>query len=216
MDFRKISRQLGSLELGVYAANASFFILLSLFPAMMLLIGIVQYTPLTPDDLQAPLTELVPGALSPLLDYMTQELFAESSGAMLPISAIVALWTASKGVYSLLRALNRVYRLRESRNYFLLRLRCTAFTVVLMVALLLTAALQLFGQHLAETLGSSEFLPLRILAALLRMKYWRLSGMMGQNMILRIQSQAGWWITSFILMTMRSVFPIRCILHILL
>lgn len=176
MEFRKklrrFWRQMAALELGVYAANASFFILLSLFPGMMLLIGLVQYTPLTAYDLEASLSELLPEALSPLLDYIIRELFTENSVALLSVSAIVALWTASKGAYSLLRGLNRVYGLRETRGYLVVRLQCTAFTVLLLVALLLTAALHLFGQQAAQRLNSSELPVLRLLGGLLRLKYW--------------------------------------------
>lgn len=165
-------RRLAALELGVYAANASFFILLSLFPGMMLLIGLLQYTPLTPDDLQAALSSLFPAALEPLLDYMTQELFVANSVALVSFSAVIALWTASKGAYSLLRGLNRVYRLRERRGWLRIRLRCALFTLLLLTALVLTAALHLFGRHLAEELTLSDYAPLRLLGALLRLKYW--------------------------------------------
>lgn len=165
-------RRLAALELGVYAANASFFILLSLFPGMMLLIGLLQYTPLTAEDLLAALAPLFPAALQPLLDYMTQELFVTNSVALVSFSAVLALWTASKGAVSLLRGLNRVYRLRERRGWLRVRLRCTVFTLLLLAALLMTASLHLFGQRLAAQLAASEDPLLRFLGGLLRMKYW--------------------------------------------
>ena len=169
---RRAWRELKSLELGVWAANASFFILLSLFPGMLLLSGLIQYTPLTPADLQEALTDLLPQALLPLLDYMIRELFAENSPALLSVSAAAALWTASKGAYSLLRGLNRVFGLRETRSYLLVRLRCTAFTLLLLMALLLTAALHLFSRQLTLRLCRSPLPLLQALAKLLRLKYW--------------------------------------------
>lgn len=172
---RRTLQNLAALELGVYAANASFFILLALFPAMLLLLGLVQYTPLTPTDLRDALVSLLPEALWPLLDYMVQELFAKSSVALLSVSAVAALWTASKGAYSLLRGLNRVYRLRETRGYLVVRLRCTAFTLLLLVALLLSAALHLFGRHLALRLSLAELPFLRLLGGLLGQSYWLLT-----------------------------------------
>ena len=179
LNFPARLRELNELELGVYAANASFFILLSLFPGMMLLIGLVQYTPLTPDDLESALTALLPEALLPLLDYMIRELFAENSPALLSISAVAALWTASKGAYSLLRGLNRVFGLRETRSYPLVRLRCTAFTLLLLVALLLTAALHLFSQQLTGKLSRSPLPFLQLLSRLLRLKYWLMTLLLG-------------------------------------
>lgn len=149
---RRVLRRLADAEVGVYAANAAFFILLSLFPAMMLLIGLLQYTPLSADDLQHALSVFVPAALEPLLDYMTQELFAVNSVALLSVSAAVAVWSASRGVYSLIRGINRVYRLQENRSYFTLRLRSAFDTVLLLLALVVTLSLHLFGRQLGQQL----------------------------------------------------------------
>ena len=54
--FRKVRR----LELPIYAAYAAYFLLLSIFPAMMLLVSILQLTPISLDSLRDLLRELVP------------------------------------------------------------------------------------------------------------------------------------------------------------
>lgn len=143
-----------SAQIGVYAANAAFFILLSLFPAMMLLIGLLQYTPLTPTDLQNALSAFFPEALSPLLDYMTQELFALNSVGLLSLSAVFAVWSSSRGVYSLIRGINKVYCVEETRTYLMLRLRSALDTVLLLFALVATLILHLFGKQLGQQLGA--------------------------------------------------------------
>lgn len=141
-----------AVQVGVYAANAAFFVLLSLFPAMMLLIGLLQYTPLTPTDLQNALSGFVPAALSPLLDYMTQELFVLNSIGILSFSAVFAVWSSSRGVYSLIRGINKVYHVQETRSYIVLRLRSALDTILLLLALIATLILHLFGQELCERL----------------------------------------------------------------
>ena len=154
---RRLLRSLAAAEVGVYAANAAFFILLSLFPAMLLLIGLLQYTPLSADDLQAALSGFLPAALAPLLDYMTQELFVSNSVALLSVSAAVAVWSSSRGVYSLIRGINRVYRLEETRSYLVLRIRSAIDTVLLLLALVVTLSLHLFGRQLGQRLGVLGF-----------------------------------------------------------
>lgn len=149
-----LCRKASSAQVGVYAANAAFFILLSIFPAMMLLIGLLQYTPLTPTDLQIALSGFFPEALSPLLDYMTQELFAMNSVGLLSVSAVVAVWSSSRGVYSLIRGINKVYCVEETRTYLVLRLRSVLDTVLLLLALIATLILHLFGKQLGTELGA--------------------------------------------------------------
>lgn len=164
-------RRCAALEISVYAANASFFILLSVFPAVMLLIGLLQYTPLSPDDLQQVLSKVLPDALQPLLDYMIRELFSGESAAALSFTAIAALWTATRGVYSFQRGINKVYRARETRNVLLVRLRCMLYTVLFLFSLIATAVLHLFERRLRLFLQTQTAPFFRVLSAVLTMKY---------------------------------------------
>lgn len=163
-------RRLRLSEVNIYSAYASYFIVLSMFPAMMLIISLLPYTPVTERELQTLLERVVPASLRPLLDYMIEELFAVDSAAALSVSAVMALWIASKGVYSLQRGLNKVYGARETRSFLLVRLRCVGFTLLLLAALLLTGAIHLAGKDLAASLAESPALPAQILLRIIRLR----------------------------------------------
>jgi membrane protein len=136
--FRSVQR----LEIHIYAAYAAYFWILAVFPAVMLIISILQYTPIAPADLQGLLERVVPVSLQSLTDYMIDELFAVNSPAILSISAAAALWMISKGMLSLVRGLNRVYTARETRNPLRLRLRCLLFALAGVLVMILILALQ--------------------------------------------------------------------------
>ena len=123
-------RQIRRMEVTIYAAHASYFLVLSAFPAMMLVIGALQYTPVTERDLQELLQRILPVSLRPLLNYMIEELFAVNSVTVLSVSAVTALWVASRGVYSIQLGLNKVYAVRETRGYFRIRLRCRLWIIL--------------------------------------------------------------------------------------
>lgn len=167
---RRFLQRVRLLEVRIYSAYASYFIVLSVFPAMMLVISLLQYTPFSQRELQTILQRVVPASLQPLLTYMTDELFAVNSVTMLSASAVTALWSASKGVYSLHRALNKIYTVRETRSALRVRLRCVGFTALLLFGLLLTAALHLAGQELLLQLDRSPALPARILLRIIRLR----------------------------------------------
>lgn len=145
-------RRIGLLEVHIYAAYAAYFWILAIFPAMMLLISMIQYTPITPADLQELLRQLVPGSLHSLMDYMIEELFAANSTAVLSVSAVVALWSASRGVLSLHKGLNRVYVARETRNPLLVRARCLLYTLAGLLALVLILGLHLLSRDVIDLL----------------------------------------------------------------
>lgn len=164
-------RRIGLLEVNIYAAYASYFLVLSVFPAMMLIIGILPYTPLTAADLQTLLSKVTPAALEPLVRYMTEELFALNSAAVLSVSAVAALWTSSRGVYSIQRGLNKVYTARETRSPLFVRLECIGFTLLLFVSLLATGVLYLGGQSLRAALEDTGTAAAMFLLRIVRLKY---------------------------------------------
>ena len=136
------------LEVNVYAAYAAYFILLSVFPAIMLLIAILQQTSIAARELEILIKGVVPASLGGLVEYMVKELFTGNSLAVLSLSAVMALWLSSKGVYSLHRGLNKVYNQGITRNSLIVRLECTLFTLLLLAAMVLTVALQMLRKDI--------------------------------------------------------------------
>ena len=56
------ARSVSELKVPLYAANASFFIILAVFPALLLLLGVLQYTPLEVERLGELLAGVLPAA----------------------------------------------------------------------------------------------------------------------------------------------------------
>lgn len=168
---RRFLRRIRLLEVNVYAAYTAYFILLSAFPAMMLVIGLLRLTPLSPAELERMLGHLAPSSLSPLLDYMIRELFAVNAATVLPVSAATALWVASKGVYCLCRGLGKVYTARETRHPALVRLRCLLFTLLLLLALITVGVMMLFGRSLLQSLQESDAPAARLAELAVHRKY---------------------------------------------
>ncbi len=148
--FRSVQR----LEVHIFAAYAAYFWLLAIFPAMMLLISIIQLTPISPDSIRGLLQNVVPESLQSLTDYMIDELFAVDSPAILSVSAVTALWMTSKGVLSLQRGLNRIYVARETRNPIWLRLRAILFSLAGVLAMVFLLALGLLSHEIVTKLLS--------------------------------------------------------------
>ena len=86
--FDKFSRD----EMSVYAAQASFFIILAAFPFMMLLLSLIQLVPfIQKSDLFLVLTELVPDTLDSFVITLVDTLYSDSPVAILSATAVVVL-----------------------------------------------------------------------------------------------------------------------------
>lgn len=139
-------------RVGTYAAEAAFFIFLSFLPFLMVGLYAVHLTPFTEADVLREVTGFLPDAIDALALVVISEVY-ERSATILSISAVVAVWSASRGIMALRNGLNSVYAVKETRNYFLERFRAMFYVVSLVVILLLVLALLVFGnglQHFLE------------------------------------------------------------------
>ena len=133
-------------EITVYAAQASFFIVLAAFPFIMVLLTLIQLIPtVSKADLLSLLVSLMPEMLKSTVITVVDDLFTKSPGTLLSITALAALWSASKGMLSICRGLNRIFKCKGRRGYFSSRIICTGYTLLFMAACILSLVLLVFG-----------------------------------------------------------------------
>lgn len=71
-------------EVTVYAAQASFFIVLSAAPFIMILLTLIQLIPaVSPEDLMHVMTQLLPSSIHPLIESVIQDIQTVSPAALL-------------------------------------------------------------------------------------------------------------------------------------
>ena len=144
----RIGRAIGRLRIGVHAANTSYFLILAVFPTLVLLLGLLRYTKYDAADLVTFLEGFIPAALLPEAEVLITGLYKSTSGAVVGLSAATALWSASRGVFGLLTGLNAIYEVSESRGYFYTRSISLFYTFAFILVLLLTLVLHVFGTGL--------------------------------------------------------------------
>ncbi len=146
---KDIRRSVQEAEVGTYASGAAFFLFLSIIPMIMIVSGLIPHDAIVKRDMvtisQAVIPERVYGFLLGIIDS-----YHGNNMTLLSVSAVVAIWSASKGVLALIRGLNHIYEVDESRNYILLRLRAALYTVFLLLAVLLSFGLLVFGNTIAD------------------------------------------------------------------
>lgn len=76
---------------------------------------------------------------------------------MLTITLITSIWSASKGTLSLVRGLNGVYNIEETRNYIILRIVSFFYTVSMIVLVLSSLILLVLGNTLYHLI--IEYMP---------------------------------------------------------
>ena len=149
---KKLAAYLSAQQVPLYAANASFFLILSVFPVLVVLLALMRYTGLQVEIFTDLVAEVVPGALMPTVNRLVLSAYVNASGAVLSVSALAALWSASRGMYSFTTGLNAIYDVKENRGYFRTRIISMGYTFAFLVVLLLTLVLHVFGADLLQLL----------------------------------------------------------------
>lgn len=140
------------MNISIHSAYTSFFLVLSLFPALMLVVGILTYTSLDVEDLLQLLGQLLPAPFMPMVERLLNGAYDASSAPLLSVSAVTAVWSASRGVLGLKEGFNAIYGLREKRNYLITRGIGMVYTALFVAVLLLTLVLHVFGTTILDYL----------------------------------------------------------------
>lgn len=137
-------------KISIHAAHVAFFIQVSIFPFLMFLITLMQYTPLSENTILAAVQEIVPGSLSTLAVDWIKETYAAASGTILSITVIVTLWSGSKGFSGVILELEEIYEVEGRRGVASRRLHSLLDTVVFTVMLIISLLLLVYGNQIVQ------------------------------------------------------------------
>jgi len=144
---RDFAEQMKKQNISAYAASIAFFFFLSLVPMLIMICTIIPYTPLTEENLVTAVTDLTPDRIDPLAESLIADVYDKSAG-ILSIALLATIWSAAKGVMALMTGLNAVNGVEEKRNYFLVRAVASLYTVVMLVVVILSLFIMVFGDQL--------------------------------------------------------------------
>lgn len=152
--FIKLTRQflqkIRNDNVNAFAAQSALFIMISFFPLIMAILSLLQFLPLSSEEFIELLLEAVPSIFEPYVSSVVTDLYEKSTGTMLTFTILTLIWSASKGALSLVRGLNGVYNIQETRNYVVLRIVSFLYTVVVILLILSTLFLLVLGNILYQ------------------------------------------------------------------
>lgn len=145
--YKKITGKMKRDRVDAFAAQSALFFIMSFFPVCMLLLALIQYTPLTSEMIMDALMEVLPAGFYDLIASIVEELFT-SSTALLSGTVIAALWAAGRSVLAITNGLNSVRGVEENRNYYYMRIRSGFYIIFLLFAIVLAFALLVIGNRI--------------------------------------------------------------------
>lgn len=128
-----------------FAASTAFFLFISLIPILYLVCSILPYVNLTQETLRESINAVLPGVIGVFLNSIIADVYGQSAGGI-SLAVLVMLWSAGKGMMALMRGLNAVNEVEEEKNYFFVRVIAAVYTVLLIVAVIISMVVSGFGK----------------------------------------------------------------------
>lgn len=151
---KRTIKEFNNDDMTTYASALAYRAIFSLFPFLLFLIALLGLLDL--QNFFIWLREQVSLVLPPdaleLVNPVIDEMQDQKSG-FLSFGILVALWSASIGVRSLMNAMNKAYDVEEGRPAWKLMLLSVVYTIGLALILLSTAALMIIGPQVMEWLA---------------------------------------------------------------
>lgn len=167
---RSLIENIAKYRVSLYASNASFYIILAFFPAVMLLVGLMPAVGFSQSDLLNAMNGVVPEILTPLIERIIKDMSTNSTLTLVSVTAIAAVWSSSRGVYCIQVGINAIYGCEEKRSYLIRRLMSMLYMILLLVALLLTLLILGFGQEVAFFFASQSIPVLNFIAEVMQFR----------------------------------------------
>jgi membrane protein len=141
-------------ELPTYSSALAFQLFFSLFPFLLFLVALIGVLDLQPffDWLRQQAALVMPPMAMELIDSVIEQLQTQEIG-LFSLSILLALWTASAAVRSVMDATNKVYGIKEGRPVWKRFALSLFHTVIIAAALLLAAGFMVLGPQLLNWLA---------------------------------------------------------------
>ena len=141
-------------NIGAFAAQAAFFIIMSAIPFLMVFTSLLQYTNISQEYVTDLLCRAMPKYIEPILQPILNEVYSRSVG-IISITVIIALWAAGKALQYMTAGLNVLNGIDETRNWFVVRFWSIVYTVVFIFAIIIVLILMVFTEYIQGLLDQA-------------------------------------------------------------
>lgn len=133
-------------------AQLAYYLMLSFFPFLIFLMTVVGFSRLNSADILEGLRTILPNNVFSLIDTTVVELVDTQNAGLLGASIILTIWSASSGFRAVIKGLNKAYNVKDSRSFIKRSFVAIIFTLALVIIIVLTLAMLVFGELIGKYL----------------------------------------------------------------
>lgn len=130
------------------AAEMAYFLLLSLFPILLVIANIIPLFPIDPNEVLNLVAEFVPADIFNVLEPVIESYLDSGSGGAISFGLLAAIWSASKVITTLRRVLDDVYGSVQKTNFIVGRLLSLVVMIAILIVIGTAVFLFVFGEQI--------------------------------------------------------------------
>ena len=150
---KRINRWLERCRIRVYAAQASFFMIISALPMLLLILLLGgMLLPRGEASLRETLLGILPAEFLPLADTVLSEVEEKANPSLLSVSILTLLWSSSRGIKSIGAGIRNVCGGERDRDPVIHHMKYLLYTFLYVLAVILALLVWVFGDTLTARL----------------------------------------------------------------
>ncbi|MFQ3546486.1 YihY/virulence factor BrkB family protein [Halobacillus rhizosphaerae] len=143
----------------ILGAAQAYHYLLAIVPLLILLLSILPYLQIDPDQAMSFMKKILPGETADIFKENIVSIVDKPKGGLLTVGIIGTLWSASNGMNAFIQSSNIAYNVEETRSFIKVRLLSIVLTLGMIISIVVALVLPIFGGVLTNVLDSVFHLP---------------------------------------------------------
>ena len=135
------------------SAQCAYYVILSFIPFVILLLTLIQYTNIEPQQLFDIISSIIPdNNMKEIILGIVREVYSKSIGTV-SISLIFTLFSADRALFALTKELHYIYNFADNKNKSWLHLKVVSIiqTMVFIIIVALGLVVMVFGKTIVST-----------------------------------------------------------------
>jgi membrane protein len=158
---KDIGKEINEDDVGGLAADMAYHFVMALFPFLLFLVALTSF--IEPvfgvDNLEQKIVDEVakvaPPDVTSTVETLVSNVLNNQSAGLLSIGLVLAIWSASGAMQTVMKAINRAYDVEEGRGFIPKRALAIGLTVLTAVFFIFATGLIIGGQFVSELVSDS-------------------------------------------------------------
>ena len=153
---REVVKRIFENDLYTQANAMTFRMILAIFPMIIVMIASISFFGVELESYVSPLLNNINDETKSIFVDMLEDVFVKKHVSIISVSAVVSIYSASSGIYAMIKAMNKTFDKVPEKGFFRTRIVSIFLVITFIVIIILSLGVLIFGDLIGRFLISLE------------------------------------------------------------